>query len=89
MVSGDQETLTNDIFIKLRLHCTFAAAGDEVFVVSSKAGVDCVEALGHTLVLPHQHPVLEVPQVHSLDTATGGKNKQQAREEQKQQLQRS
>lgn len=45
---------------------TFAATGNEVFVVSSKAGVDCVEALGHTLVLPHQHPVLKVPQVHSL-----------------------
>ncbi len=46
--------------------CTFAAAGDKVFVVSSKAGVDGVEALGHTLVLPHKHPVLKVPQVHSL-----------------------
>lgn len=48
---------------------TFAATGNEVFVVSSEAGVDCVEALGHTLVLSHQHPVLEVPQVHSLGRA--------------------
>lgn len=48
---------------------TFTATGNEVFVVSSKAGVDCVEALGHTLVLPHQHPVLKVPQVHSLQTS--------------------
>lgn len=67
--------------------CTFAAAGNEVFVVSSEAGVDCVEALGDTLVLPHQHPVLEVPQVHSLDAAAGGENKQPAREEGKQQVQ--
>lgn len=57
-------------------HCTFAAAGDEVFVVTPEAGVDCVEALGHTLVLPHQHPVLEVPQVHSLDAAAGGDSTQ-------------
>lgn len=46
--------------------CTFAATGNEVFIVSSKAGVDGVEALGHTLVLPYKHPVLKVPQVHSL-----------------------
>lgn len=46
--------------------CTFAATGNKVFVVASKAGVDGVEALGHTLVFPHQHTVLEVPQVHSL-----------------------
>lgn len=46
--------------------CTFTATSNEVFVVSSKAGVDGVEALGHALVFPHQHPVLKVPQVHSL-----------------------
>lgn len=50
--------------------CTFAATGNEVFVVSSEAGVDGVEALGHTLVFPHQHPVLEVPQVNSLQNVS-------------------
>ena len=46
--------------------CTFAAAGDEVFVVSSETGVDGIEALGHSLVLPNQYPVLQVPQVDAL-----------------------
>ena len=45
---------------------TFAAAGDEVFVVSSETGVDGIEALGDSLVLPHQYPVLQVPQVDAL-----------------------
>lgn len=45
---------------------TFTAAGNEIFIVPSKTGVDCVEALGNTLVLPHQHPVLQVPEVHAL-----------------------
>lgn len=48
------------------INCTFTATGNKVFIVSSKTGVDGVEALGYTLVLPHQHPVLQVPQVHSL-----------------------
>ena len=37
---------------------TLTPTGDEVFVVSSKAGVDGVEALCHALILPHQHPVM-------------------------------
>lgn len=45
---------------------TFTAAGNKIFIVPSKTGVDCVEALGNTLVLPHQYPVLQVPEVHSL-----------------------
>lgn len=45
---------------------TFTATGNEIFIVPSKTGVDCVEALGNTLVLSHQNPVLQVPEVHSL-----------------------
>lgn len=45
----------------------FTPAGDEVFVVSSETGVDGIEALGHPLVLPHQYPVLQVPQVDALE----------------------
>lgn len=46
--------------------CTFTAAGDEILVMAAEAGVDGVEALRHSLILPHQHTVLQVPEMNPL-----------------------
>lgn len=45
----------------IMFYLAFTATSDEVFIVPSEAGMNGVEALGHPLVLPHQHPVLQVP----------------------------
>ena len=47
--------------------CTFTATGNEVFAVTSKAGMDCVESLRGPPKFSYENPILQVPHVDTLE----------------------